>query len=270
MNPGLQIGPLHIYYYGLILGVAIVVGYLFARRRALTRGVSPDFMDLCFVTMVPAAIIGARLYYVAFSFEVYRNDLTRIFSLSQGGLAFHGALIGGFIGVLIALALAHRKKIKTRLSALLDVVAPVLLLSQAIGRLANYVNQEAFGGPTDLPWGIVIAPERRPAGLEAQTTFHPTFAYEALWNLVGLGLLLLIERNWRKKGYASRGSLFALYLIWYSIARFWIEFLRTDALLVGGLRVAQIISIVAFLGSAFYLWYAWRQWSRKSAPHKAA
>jgi phosphatidylglycerol:prolipoprotein diacylglycerol transferase len=270
MNPGFQIGPLRIYYYGLILGVAIVVGYFFTRRRAMQRSISLEIMDLCFVSMVPAAIIGARLYYVAFTFEAYRNDPLRIFSLAEGGLAFHGALIGGGIGLLIALAIARRKKIKARLSTLLDVVAPVLLLSQAIGRVANYVNQEAFGRPTDAPWGIFISPEKRPLGLESYTTFHPTFAYEALWNLAGLALLLLIERFWRKKGYASRGSLFALYLIWYAIARFWIEFLRTDALMIGSLRVAQIVSVVAFLGSSFYLWYAWRQWSRKNAPPQVA
>jgi phosphatidylglycerol:prolipoprotein diacylglycerol transferase len=270
MNPGFQIGPFRIYYYGLILGLAIVAGYFFARRRAARHSVSLELFDLCFISMVPAAIIGARLYYVAFTFEVYRVDPLRIFSLAEGGLAFHGALIGGFIGLLIALAIARRKKIKTRLSAVLDVVAPVLLLSQAIGRLANYVNQEAFGGPTSLPWGIFISPEKRPLGLESHATFHPTFAYEALWNLAGLAGLLLIERIWRKKGYTARGGIFALYLIWYAIARFWIEFLRTDALMIGSLRVAQIVSVVAFLGSSFYLWYAWRQWSRKNAPPQVA
>jgi len=127
-------------------------------------------------------------------------------------------------------------------------------LAQAIGRLGNFVNQEAFGSPTNLPWRIFIEAERRPPGFEEFEYYHPTFAYEAIWNLIGVVLLLLLEKKGSLKRFGS-GAIFAGYIIWYSVGRFFIEALRTDSLYWGNLRVAQLISISAVLGGLVFIWY---------------
>lgn len=268
MNPGFNLGPLRLHYYGLILGLAILVAYYFLRARAKKAQFPLSVIDTVFLLSVPLAIIGARLYFVLFNLEVYLADPSRILAFWEGGLAIHGALLGGLVGALIAWIVTKRRKIKASFGRLLDLIAPPLLLAQAIGRFANFVNQEAFGRPTDLPWGIFIAPEQRPPGLEEFSSFHPTFAYEAIWNLIGVGLLLWAEKRWSflrgaagSAGKAS-GSLFALYLIWYSFGRFFIEALRTDSLFLGNLRVAQLVSVLGVIGGLGYIWYRKKQWTK--------
>ncbi|MFO0704431.1 MAG: prolipoprotein diacylglyceryl transferase [Candidatus Andersenbacteria bacterium] len=278
MNPGFSIGPLRFYYYGLILAAALVVAYLVARRRAPRFGVPLGLIDAALLVVAPLGVVGARLYYVAFSWDYYQAHLGEILRVQDGGLAIHGALLGGLLGMLLVwwyyrMRGGPRGQTRLRFSAILDVLAPALPLAQAIGRLANYVNHEAFGLPTTLPFGIYIPPDKRPAQFAMSEHFHPTFAYELIWNLIGVVLVLATERWFKKRAgngqainrSSSQGALFAVYLGWYSLGRLWIEALRTDALLLGPLRIAQLISAAAVLGSAGYLWYRGRQWRATNA-----
>ncbi len=254
MNPGLPLGPITLHYYGLILGLAIIGAYYLIRLRAAKQMISLSVIDNVFLFAVPLAIIGARIYFVIFSWQQFVDNPQKIFAIWEGGLAIHGALIGGFLGLLIALSLVKKSKKSVSMGLLLDLVAPVLLLAQAVGRLGNFVNQEAFGRPTDLPWGLFIDPVKRPALYSSFERFQPTFAYEAIWNVLGAILLFWLEKKaWRKK--LGRGSLFALYVIWYSAGRFLIESLRTDSLYLGSIRVAQLISAAAIVGALIFIWY---------------
>ncbi|MFH0830936.1 MAG: prolipoprotein diacylglyceryl transferase [Parcubacteria group bacterium] len=257
-NPGFTIGPLRIYYYGLILALALLVGYFWARRRARRYRVPTALIDTALLVVTPLAVLGARLYFVLFNYTYFAEHPVEILDMRSGGLAIHGALLGGALG----LALVWLRYRHVRFSTILDVLAPVLLLSQAIGRLANYVNQEAFGQPTRLPWGIYISPEQRPAQYLAASHFHPTFAYEAIWNLLGLWLVLWLERRLSKRISIQHGLLFAVYVAWYSLGRFWIEALRTDALYLGLIKIAQLVSLIGLLGSSLFIWYRIRQWRR--------
>lgn len=266
MNPGLSIGSVTIYYYGVILALAILLGYVWARKRAPRYGVRAEVFDAVLLIVTPLALIGARLYFVLFNLEYFSARPGEIFDFRGGGMAIHGALIGGALGMVLVWQYYRRKK-PLKFSALLDIMAPVLPLSQAVGRFANYVNQEAFGGPTSLPWGIYIDPERRPVAYLQSERFHPTFAYEALWNLLGVVLILYVEKRLRARGFRLGGVVFATYLAWYSVGRFWIEALRTDALLLGPLRIAQLVSVLALLGSLGFIWYRYAQWRRKPTAH---
>jgi len=282
MNPGFSLGPITFYYYGLILAVAILVAYVYARKRAAKHGVPVGLIDSSLLFVTALGVIGARLYYVAFSWSQFSDNPREILNIQGGGLAIHGALIGGAVGLVLVWLWYRRRAQTLRFSSLLDVFAPVLPLAQAIGRVANYVNQEAFGNPTTLPWGIYISPERRPAQFQSAEHFHPTFAYEAFWNLFGLGLVLLVERWITKRSKIEgknvatsaltkkpNGVLFAVYLGWYSLGRIWIEALRTDALLVGSAKIAQIVSLGALLGSAAFIWYRLAQWRSSRGTTKS-
>lgn len=279
MNPGLTIGPLHLYYYGLILAAAVWLAYVVVRYRARKRGLSLDIIDTIFVTTVPLGVIGGRVYFVAFSWHLFAGNPLSALQIWNGGMAIHGALIGGALGLLLGYWFAKRRhphEPLLRVGILLDLIAPALLLAQAVGRLANFVNQEAFGVPTTLPWGIPIDPPRRPAAFAAATHFHPTFLYELLWNFLGVALLLSIERRWRTKSGSAglnrrAGVLFAFYVIWYSLGRAAIEGLRTDSLYIGPLRAAQVVGVVAAVGAAGFVWYRARTWQQSlSTPLPAA
>ena len=260
MNPGLQIGAFRIHYYGIILAVAILAAYWLVRYRTKRADCDISLLDAIVLWSVPLGIVGARLYYVTFTWERYALDSWSIFNIWEGGIAIHGAILGGFLGLVIALALHRRKKGAAKVSLLgwLDILMPGVMLGQIIGRFGNYINQEAFGGPTTLPWGIFIDPERRPDALAATTHFHPTFAYEALWNVLGLGLMILLERKRKLRP----GFVLGFYLVWYSVGRFFVEALRTDSLYVGSLRVAQLISLAGVVGGLVLIWYATNRWKK--------
>ncbi|WP_438435037.1 prolipoprotein diacylglyceryl transferase [Gorillibacterium sp. sgz500922] len=228
-----SIGSLSVTWYGIILATAALAGLYLAVWEGKRFGIIPDFfMDLLLVG-VPSAIVGARLYYVAFTWEDYRHNLLDIFKIWQGGIAIYGALIGAFIG-----AYFYIKAKGYTFLRIADICAPSLLLGQLIGRWGNYMNQEAYGGEVSehflrstlhLPNFIVnqmlIAD---PSGAVAY--HHPTFLYESLWNLVGLLILLWL----RRRPFLRTGELLFSYLIWYSIGRFFIEGLRTDSLVFAG------------------------------------
>ncbi|MBP2026677.1 prolipoprotein diacylglyceryl transferase [Acetoanaerobium pronyense] len=237
MNPvAFNVFGIDVRWYGIIMSIAIVSGVLLAMRNGKKAGYKEDdILDICLFA-IPLAVVGARLYYVAFNFELYQDNIMQIFNTRLGGMAIHGGLIGGVLGgVLVTI----KKKINT--VKMVDIATPSVILGQAIGRWGNFVNQEAHGGPTDLPWGITID------GVKV----HPTFLYESIWNLIIFFVLMKVFKN---KKYD--GQMAAIYLIGYSIGRFFIEGLRTDSLMLGPLRMAQVISLgMIGAGIAIHLYF---------------
>lgn len=200
-----------------------------------------------------SAIVGARIYYVLFSPAAYLARPAEALAVWHGGLAIHGALIGGITSTVIY---ARRHGLNFWYWA--DILAPSIILGQAIGRWGNYMNQEAFGGPTRLPWGIYIEPAKRPLEWARFTHFHPTFLYESLWSLAGFAILLyLSRRQTARPALWPAGSIFLVYAIYYSIGRFFIEGLRTDSLMLGPVRVAQLVSLGLIVICSTVLW-RWR------------
>lgn len=225
MNPiAFELFGLEIRWYGILISSGIIIGLVIAYYEAKRQKFDPDdIVDLA-LWCVPAALIGARIYYVLFQWEYYKGNIFKIINIREGGLAIHGGLIAA---VLVGYFFTKHKNLPFWKTA--DIVAPSIALGQAIGRWGNYINGEAHGGPTNLPWGIIIN------GIKV----HPTFLYESLWDL-GLFLFLIFY----KKNKRFNGEIFLLYAVIYSVGRFWIEGLRTDSLMFMGLRVAQLISLL--------------------------
>lgn len=224
MNPvAFTIFGLSIRWYGILLSMGILVGILIAYNEAKRLGRDPEYILDLALWCVPAAVIGARAYYVILEWDYYNGDIMRMINIREGGLAIHGALIAA---VLTGYIFTKVKKISFWQTA--DIVAPSIIIGQAIGRWGNFMNGEAHGGPTNLPWGIMVD------GIKV----HPTFLYESLWDL-GVFIILMIFRKKKKVD----GEVFLLYGILYSIGRFWIEGLRTDSLYFMGMRAAQLVSI---------------------------
>ncbi|NET45845.1 prolipoprotein diacylglyceryl transferase [Okeania sp. SIO2B3] len=246
-----ELGPLAVRWYGLLIATAVLIGVTLSQYLAKRRHVNPDLLGDLVVWLVLAAIPGARLYYVLFEWEQYQKNPIDMIAIWKGGIAIHGAIIGGAIAALI---FARINKIS--FWQLADLVAPSLILGQAIGRWGNFFNSEAFGSPTDLPWKLYIPPERRPSELVNFDYFHPTFLYESLWNLMVFGLLLfLFFRDLRGRYRLKVGTLFLVYMAAYSSGRIWIEGLRTDSLMLGPLRIAQFVSLAGILlGLAGLAW----------------
>ncbi|WP_156288343.1 prolipoprotein diacylglyceryl transferase [Oceanobacillus salinisoli] len=253
----LEIGPLTIYWYGVIIAAGAALGLWLAMKEADRLGLNKELLIDFIVFAVPIAILCARIYYVTFEWERYANGpFWRVFAVWEGGLAIHGAIIGGF---LVAVVFARVKEIS--FWQLLDIIAPSLILGQAIGRWGNFMNQEAHGGP--LPEGSVIYDIVPDFILNQMTidgiTYHPTFLYESLWNLVIFTLLLLLRRY-----NPLRGELFLAYVIGYSIGRYFIEGMRTDSLYVfGDLRTAQLVSIAGIIVAIILIIYRRRTVTEK-------
>lgn len=228
MNPvAFEIFGLSIRWYGILLSAGIMVGIFLAYNEAKKLGRNPEYIIDLALWCVPAAVIGARIYYVLLEWDYYNGDIMRMINIREGGLAIHGALIAAvFSGYIFTKV----KKISFWETA--DIVAPSIIIGQAIGRWGNFMNNEAHGGPTSLPWGIIVDGIR----------VHPTFLYESLWNL-GVFLILIFYRKKKK----ADGEVFLLYGILYSLGRFWIEGLRTDSLMFFGMRAAQLISIAIII-----------------------
>ena len=230
--------------YAVCIIIGIVVAYFIANRRWKERGGRPDSMELVVAAAVPFGIVGARLYHVITDYQLYfgpgRDPLDAL-KIWQGGLGIWGGVALGALG---AWLVARKRKIK--FAALADAVAPAILVAQAIGRLGNWFNQELFGAPTTLPWGLAIDPQHRPAGYEQFETFHPTFLYELLWCLGAAAVLILLDRRFR----LGRGKVFALYAAFYTAGRFWIEALRIDPVNeVGGFRLNNYTSLIVFVAA---------------------
>ncbi len=250
-SPGPMVGPLPIRWYGLLIASAVLIGVTLSTYLAKKRGVNPDLISDLAIWLVVAAIPSARLYYVAFEWDKYANNPAEALAIWHGGIAIHGAIIGGAIAALI-----FAKLNKVPFWQLADLVAPSLILGQAIGRWGNFFNSEAFGRPTDLPWKLYIPLAQRPPGYTQFEYFHPTFLYESLWNLgVFAILMVLFFRGLRGKPALKLGTLFLTYLMCYSLGRFWIEGLRMDSLMLGPLRIAQVVSLVGVaIGAIGLLW----------------
>lgn len=221
-------GALRIHAYALCILAGIVVGLWLTSVRWAKRGAPEGSLWDIVIWAIPFGIIGGRLYHVVSSPDAYfgpgfdgTGDLSLIPQIQRGGLGIWGAVVLGVVGAWIG---CRRSGVK--LSAFLDAAAPGLLLAQALGRWGNYFNQELFGGPTTLPWGLQVDADNAnfPAGYPADTLFHPTFLYESLWNIVGVLLLLGLDR----KFHFRRSMLFWLYAMYYTVGRFWIEAMRID------------------------------------------
>jgi len=246
-GPTLEIGPITLRWYGLLIAAGVLLGVTLSQSLARRRKVNPDLIGDLAIWLVIGAIPMARLYYVLFQWDYYRQHPGEIVAIWQGGIAIHGAILGG---MLAAWLFARLRRVS--FWQLADLVAPALILGQAIGRWGNFFNSEAFGRPTDLPWKLYIPPDRRPPGYEAVAYYHPTFLYESLWNLMVLALLLVLFFRYPR---LKRGTLFLVYAIAYSLGRFWIEGLRTDSLMLGPIRIAQLVSLLGLgLGTLGLVW----------------
>jgi phosphatidylglycerol:prolipoprotein diacylglycerol transferase len=238
-------------WYGLLIASAVLIGVNLSQYLARRRRIDPELVADLAIWLVIAAIPSARLYYVLFQWQEYVNHPDQIIAIWKGGIAIHGAILGGLLAALI---FARLKQVS--FWQLADLVAPSLILGQAIGRWGNFFNSEAFGSPTDLPWKLLIPPDRRPSGFETVEYYHPTFLYESLWNLMVFTLLMgLFFRDLKGKPKLKLGTLFLVYMITYSSGRLWIEGLRTDSLMLGALRIAQVISLIEIsLGVLGLIW----------------
>ena len=236
MNPtAFTIFGISIKWYGILIATGALLGVLMGDKLAKKQGLKENIVsDFILIGIIPS-VIGARIYYVLFEWGYYKDHLSEIFAIRNGGLAIYGGIITGII-----FAYIYSKKKKVDFLKLLDVMSPGLAIGQGIGRWGNFINQEAHGGPTDLPWGIMVD------GVKV----HPTFLYESIVD-ISLALFLYFYISKRKK---FDGQMLAIYAIVYGIGRFFIEGLRTDSLYIGPLRVSQIVSIVfILLGVGIYL-----------------
>lgn len=215
-------------WYGILMATGMILGTYLALKEAKRVGISEDDVLNLAIFAIPAGVLGARLYYVIFNWGFYSQNPSQILNFRGGGMAIHGALIGGILAGLI-----YTKIKKINFLKMADIALIGMPLAQAIGRWGNYINGEAHGGPTDLPWGIMVD------GVKV----HPTFLYESIWDF-GIFIFLWFFR--KKKKYEGQVAIY--YIILYSLGRFFIEGLRTDSLMIGPLRMAQVISLIGVVG----------------------
>ncbi|BAQ60161.1 prolipoprotein diacylglyceryl transferase [Geminocystis sp. NIES-3708] len=255
-----EMGFISLRWYGFLIASAVVIGVIIAQKLGEYRNINPDLISDLVIWLVIGAIPAARIYYVLFEWENYAQHPQDIIAIWQGGIAIHGAIIGGVIAALIFSKINHQS-----FWELTDVIAPSLILGQAIGRWGNFFNSEAFGIPTNVPWKLYIPPQNRPFEYIDFNYFHPTFLYESLWN-IGVFILLISIFFWNIKhnNNLKNGTISLVYLIAYSLGRVWIEGFRTDSLMVGFLRIAQIVSLSAITFGIFGL--IWLYIFKKSLP----
>ncbi len=244
----IDIGPLSLNLYGLMIALGVVAAvWMFGRRLEEREVGTRDDASAIAVWAVLAGVIGARLYHVVTDYDRFRNDWGSIPAIWEGGLGIPGGLL---LGIPVGLYFARQRGIPLAVAA--TCAAPAIPLAQAIGRWGNYFNQELYGRPTDLPWALEIDADHLVAGYEVGTTFHPTFLYESLWSLGLVVLLLWIDRRFRP----PPGQLMVMYLMGYGVGRFWVEGLRIDpADEIAGLRLNQWVALAAVVVGAVVL--AW-------------
>ena len=249
-SPGsaaIHIGPLQLRAYGLMIALGVIIGVRIWGKRMTLIGVGgPEEAASIATWAVPAGVIGARLYHVATEWDRFSGDLFDIVKIWKGGLGIPGGIL---LGAIIAVVVAKKRNID--IGQMLWAVAPAIPVAQAIGRLGNWWNQELFGRPTTLPWALKIDTEHMPDGYAPGTLFHPTFLYEATWNLALAGVLIIVGRRMMT---SRPGRLMALYVGGYGLGRFWVEGLRIDpAKSGGGLRLNQWVAIAMMAGCLIYL-----------------
>lgn len=243
------LGSVPLRAYGIIIAVGMVIGVWWTARRYVARGGNADTIYDVALWAIPFGVVGARLYHVVTSPEAYfgpGGDPVLALQIWRGGLGIWGGVAFGALGAFIAV-----RRARVAFGPIADSLAPALLVAQAIGRWGNWFNQELFGGPTTVPWGLQIDAAHMPIGYAAGTLFHPTFLYESLWNLAGAALIVWLERRRR----FAAGQLFGMYQMIYTAGRSWIEMMRIDdAHTVLGLRLNVWTSLVVFaVGLALYL-----------------
>ena len=242
-----SIGSIDIYWYAVIIATGFMLAMLFAFKYAKVFGIDSDrTVDVVFFAMV-FGIVGARIYYVAFQWDMYKDNLMEIFNIRGGGLAFYGGIIGGIIGLAIGCKLRDQK-----LLPFLDLAGGAVLIGQGIGRWGNFVNSEAFGSNTTLPWGMTSpkiaayierhTSETMGAVMDPSLPVHPTFLYESLWCAIGLAVFCYIVKK-RK----FDGQMMLFYLGWNGFGRMFIEGLRTDSLMIGPFRISQLLGALMFI-----------------------
>jgi prolipoprotein diacylglyceryl transferase len=252
----LEVGPLELHAYGLMLLLGIAAATALTGVRWTRLGGDWDLVLRVAMWGVAGGIVGARLYHVATSWSEVPDEWWGPFAIWEGGLGVWGGIAGGVLVGAIPIWRAGES-----IYLFMDAVAPGLLLAQAIGRLGNYFNQELFGRPTDLPWGLEIDPENRPGEYATAETFHPTFLYELLWNALGVVVLIWIGRRFRIKP----PGLFALYVAWYTFLRFFLELLRVDpSKEFGPLRLNAWVSVAVFVCAVVaFVWSQRRDYEPK-------
>ena len=270
--------PIAVRWYGVLIVTGAILAARLAAGRAQRRGYNPEHVWNLLLLGMLLGVIGARAYYVAFEWPRFAGTpFLQIINPATGGLAIHGALIGAIVAALI-----YTRRHKLPFVEWLDICMPAFLLAQAVGRWGNFFNQEAYGHPTSLPFGLIIDADRRLPPYDdlnaypPATLFHPTFLYESLWNLAGVGLLLWLGQ--RLRGWLQTGDIALGYAIWYGLGRFWIEGLRTDSLctsFVGGecfgaLRTAQLVSLALLAGGLIGLYVNHRRGAGLKTIPKAA
>jgi phosphatidylglycerol---prolipoprotein diacylglyceryl transferase len=243
-------GTLEVHYYGIIIMFGAILAAVLAAREAKRKGLDTEAIWDMLPWLLVAGIIGARLWHIftppASSlidgknpYFIYPLNMLKVW---EGGLGIPGAVMGGALALFIY---CRAKKLK--FGEWVDTIAPGLALAQAIGRWGNYINQELYGLPSNLPWAVKIDPMHRLPGYENVATYHPTFLYEFIWNLLNMGLLLFLGRKYGKK--LRNGDLFLIYMMFYAIGRFTLEFVRLDYSPIAGINVNQYLMVVVFFGS---------------------
>lgn len=248
--------------YGMTIAIAILIGAYVAS----VEGGKKVWDVLPWVLVF--GLVGARLYHVFSLWEFYQANPVAILFIWNGGLAIYGAILGGLVGLFAYVTLHANKSESKRMDTnermfldLLDIAAPGIAIGQAVGRFANFFSQELYGWPTRMPWGIYIKPENRFPGLEQFSYFHPLFLYEALWNLLNFVVLVKLSR-----AKLLTGERFLLYLSFYALGRFFLESMRIESWMIGGVRVAQAVSVVIVCGS-ISLGVLRRTWLKKQKVH---
>ncbi|MBN1148449.1 MAG: prolipoprotein diacylglyceryl transferase [Anaerolineales bacterium] len=267
--PGFEIGPFSIRYYGIILMLGALAGAWLAARESSRRGQDSEIVWDGLIWVLIGGIIGARIWHIltpppsnvemGITTAWYLTHPLDALSIWKGGLGIPGAVIGGVLALYL-----FTRKYKLNFLFWTDCAAPGLALGQAIGRWGNYINQELYGAPTDLPWAVHIDPAHRLPGYQEQETYHPLFLYESLWSLANMALLLWLVRRYPQR--LRDGDIFLVYLIVYPVGRFLLEFIRLDASMVAGINANQTFMLVVALAAAGLL--AWRH-SRPEAEPKA-
>lgn len=219
-----------IYWYGIIICAGFILAALYVSSRTKEFGITSDNLMDCLIICVPLGIICARIYYVVFEWSYYAEHPGEIIAIWKGGIAIYGGIIGTLIGLFV-----YSRVKKLSFASLCDLAAFGLLIGQCIGRWGNFVNGEAHGGPTSLPWGMTI---------DGGSMVHPTFFYESLWNLIGFILLHFYSKKRKFKG-----EMALLYVTWYGAGRAWIEGLRTDSLYIGPVRVSQLLAAISCIAA---------------------
>ncbi len=256
--PGIKLfGIIWIRYYGLILMAGMLAGAYLATREAKRRNMDPERVWDALFWLVIGGIVGARIWHIltpppsmvamGITTKSYLTHPLKALSIWNGGLGIPGAVIGGALALYL-----YCRKNKLSFAQWADIGAPALALGQAIGRWGNFVNQEVYGAPTNLPWGIHIDEDRRIPEYRTVEMYHPLFLYESLWNLILLGLLLWISR--RFSGWLKDGDLFLFYLIGYPVGRFFLEFIRLDASQLAGINANQtFMAVIALAATALLI-----------------